>query len=149
MTIPRLLLLALLPAAAIALVACPSPETRSEALDPSSLPQDVRADYEVFAQRCSKCHSLSRPLNSGITDDDYWAMYVARMRRQPGSGISLEDSRVILRFLHYYSLDQIRKKQAHEADHAVPPATDAISPPPPVPGDAGASASSLTAGDAG
>jgi hypothetical protein len=33
------------------------------------------------------------------------------MRRQPGSGITEEDARVVLRFLHYYSLDQKRLKQ--------------------------------------
>ena len=62
--------------------------------------------------RCSKCHSLARPLNSGIIDDGYWKLYVARMRRQPGSGISLEDTDQILRFLHYYSMEEIRKAVA-------------------------------------
>ncbi len=75
------------------------PPSAKEGLDPSALPEDLRADYVVFAQRCSKCHSLARPLNSGIVDDDYWDMYVARMRRQPGSGISEGDARVIPRFL--------------------------------------------------
>jgi len=107
----RALALLALSVAVLAQTACPSPDARSETIDPITLPAEVRADYEVFAQRCSKCHSLSRPLNSGIVDDDYWTMYVARMRRQPESGISLEDSSVILRFLHYYSLEQIRKKQ--------------------------------------
>ena len=103
---------------AVASTGCPGPE---QSIDPQSLPEDVRADYAVFAQRCSKCHALSRPLNSGIVDDDYWAMYVARMRRQPASGISLEDSRVILRFLHYYSLEQRRKKErARQDDLALP-----------------------------
>ena len=122
-TLPlRLLLVAVVSVFPLALGACPSPDERSESIDPATLPQDVHADYEVFAQRCSKCHSLSRPLNSGIVDDDYWTMYVARMRRQPGSGISLEDSRVILRFLHYYSQEQIRKKQARAAGASAPPA---------------------------
>ena len=116
---------------ALAQTGCPSPPSRSETLDPSTLPQDVRADYEVFAQRCSKCHSLARPLNSGIVDDTYWAMYVARMRRQPASGISVEDARVVLRFLHYYSLEEIRKKQSHDSDH--PPATPPVTPPAPPP----------------
>jgi hypothetical protein len=117
------------------LAACPSPEDRSEGIDLPTLPQDVRADYEVFAQRCSKCHSLARPLNSGIADDEYWKMYVARMRRQPESGISLEDSRVILRFLHYYSLEQIRKKTARTtpAIEGLPPTPPAPSPPEPAP----------------
>lgn len=84
--------------------------SRGEGLDPSTIPGEVRADYDVFAQRCSKCHSLARPLQSGIDDDDFWRSYVARMRRQPGSGISPEDATVILRFLHYYSIEQKRLK---------------------------------------
>jgi hypothetical protein len=70
---------------------------------PEQIPPDLRADYHVFAVRCSKCHSLSRPLQSGITDDRHWASYIARMRLQPGSGITADDAPRILRFLSYYS----------------------------------------------
>jgi hypothetical protein len=76
----------------------------------AKLPPDVRTSYEVFAQRCSKCHSLARPLDSGIDDDAYWAMYVDRMRRQPASGISLADRAPILSFLHYYAEQQRSRK---------------------------------------
>ena len=110
-------LLALL--AALVAIGC-----RGEAppIDLPNLPESVRADYAVFAQRCSKCHSLSRPLNSGIVDDHYWAMYVARMRRQPESGISPDDAVTILRFLHYYSVEERRKKEAERLnDLALPP----------------------------
>jgi hypothetical protein len=127
-TLRRLLIAAVSASVLCLLPGCPSPDERSEAIDPTTLPQSVRADYDVFAQRCSKCHSLARPLNSGIVDDDYWAMYVARMRRQPESGISIDDSRVILRFLHYYSLEQIRKKAVRPT-----PAFDPL-PPSPAPG---------------
>jgi len=83
----------------------------SDEVDTAKLPTaDLRADYEVFAQRCSKCHSLARPLTSGIDDDEYWKRYVARMRRQPASGISPEDEVPILRFLHYFSDEQKKKK---------------------------------------
>jgi hypothetical protein len=101
---------------------------RSEGIDPSTLPDNVRADYDLFALRCSKCHSLARPLSSGIDDDEYWVEYVARMRRQPGSGISMEDTVGILRFLHYYSLDLKKKKEKHEES---PPAASVPSPSPP------------------
>jgi len=84
---------------------------RGEGLDASKLPDAVRPDYDVFAQRCSKCHSLARPLQSGIVEDEFWAMYVARMRRQPGSGITPEDTVIILRFLHFYSEEQRAKKK--------------------------------------
>lgn len=89
---------------------CAGAGFRSEGLETTTLPEDVRADYAVFAHRCSKCHSLARPLGSGISDMGYWSMYVARMRRQPASGISQDDAIPILRFLRYYSLEQKRKK---------------------------------------
>ena len=89
-----------------ALVACGGSSSESEV---ASTPA-ARADYDVFALRCSKCHSLARPLNSGIDDDGYWRAYVAKMRRQPGSGISAEDSVAILRFLHAYSVEQRKRK---------------------------------------
>lgn len=83
---------------------------QGDGLDPRSLPPGVGKDYELFAARCSKCHSLARPLGSGITDDAYWAKYVERMRRQPGSGISPADTTAILRFLHYYSQEQLARR---------------------------------------
>jgi mono/diheme cytochrome c family protein len=82
---------------------------RSEGLDAAALPAGVRPDYAVFAQKCSKCHSLARPLQSGVTDDAFWKEYVERMRRQPSSGISPADEIPILRFLHYFSLEQGRR----------------------------------------
>jgi hypothetical protein len=94
----------------ILVVACAA--GRSEGLDVATLPPDVRPDYELFAQRCSKCHSLARPLESGITDDSFWAKYVERMRRQPSSGISPSDVQSVLRFLHYYSEDQKKRRGA-------------------------------------
>jgi hypothetical protein len=119
----------LLVLAAVAMAGC-SGASRAEGLDASKMPEPVSRDYEVFAQRCSKCHSLARPLQSGIEDDGFWALYVARMRRQPGSGISLGDTTIILRFLHYYSEEQKRAK----GRAAEPPPSLAL---PPVTVDAG------------
>ena len=126
--------------------------SRTEGLDTSKLPEDVRADYGVFARRCSKCHSLARPLTTGITDDDQWVMYVNRMRRQPGSGISYEDQDRILRFLRYYAAD-LRQKEAEKKappPPAPPPASASTAPPasvppgPAPPGDAAAPAATTT-----
>lgn len=88
--------------------------TQHEGLDVAQLPEHVRPDYTLFARRCSKCHSLSRPLNSGIVDDQVWVAYVNKMRRQPGSGISPQDTTPILRFLHFYSIEQRRLKRMHD-----------------------------------
>jgi hypothetical protein len=130
----------------VALAGCSGWLARNEGLDVSTLPESVRPDYAVFAQRCSKCHSLARPLTSGIDEDDYWRTYVAKMRRQPESGISQDDTVVILRFLHYFSMDQKSKKGALEvpapvlppplAPSAAPsaaPSTVPSSSPPPLP----------------
>lgn len=84
-----------------------------EGIEPSKLPNEVQADYAIFARRCSKCHSLARPLQSGIDSDEFWVHYVARMRAMPGSGISSEDEAKILRFLSYYSAE-LRRKKAEE-----------------------------------
>jgi hypothetical protein len=69
------------------------------------LPEDVQRDYAVFANRCSKCHALARPLALATREDsdEFWARYVERMRRQPESGISASDGVAVRRFLHFYS----------------------------------------------
>ena len=85
---------------------------QGDGIDPRAVAGDARADYELFAQRCSKCHPLSRALNSGIDDDEFWKRYVERMRRQPASGISPEDTTPILRFLHRYSVEVKRARAA-------------------------------------
>lgn len=73
-----------------------------------SMPPDVQDAYRLFAARCSRCHTLARPLNSGITDPRHWRLYVSRMRRQSGSGISQNDAQTILVFLDYYA-EQVRE----------------------------------------
>ena len=137
----RFALLATVSAATLAaLSGCSGWAARNEGLDVSTLPESVRSDYAVFAQRCSKCHSLARPLTSGIDDDAYWVMYVAKMRRQPESGISQEDTVEILRFLHYFSVEQKAKKGApppepassSPAPSAAPSALPGAAPPVPV-----------------
>jgi len=105
---------------ALAAPACHRDTAHVEGVDISAYPPEVHDDYVLFTIRCSKCHALSRALQSGITDDAYWADYVERMRRQPGSGIAPEESPRIQRFLHYYSL-AVRARNAAPAPEAVPP----------------------------
>lgn len=95
-----------------AIAACTS---AGEGIEPSKLPSEIQGDYAVFARRCSKCHSLARPLQSGIYNDEFWAHYVARMRAMPGSGITAEDEVQILRYLRYYAAEQ-RKLRGEEDD---------------------------------
>ena len=95
-----------------------------DGLDVSGQPQQFKDDYALFANRCSKCHGLARPLNlaSHETSDEYWERYVERMRRQPGSGISPEDAVAIRRFLHVYSrLEKARHQREGDSTEAGAP----------------------------
>lgn len=111
-------------AAAMVSIAC---SAHKDGIDPSKVPDDLKSDYTLFTQRCSKCHALARPLNAGIKDDDQWVNYVNRMRRQPGSGISLNDQAHILRFLKWHA-GELRRKDAEKAAE-----TTKTAPPPPTP----------------
>lgn len=99
---------------------------RTEGLDTSKLPDDMKSEYQLFAVRCSKCHSLARALNAGITDDQQWIDYVNRMRRQPGSGISYDDQAHILRFLKWYAAETRRQKA--EKNGELPPVATSAAP---------------------
>jgi hypothetical protein len=133
-------------AAAALVIVTASACHRGEGLDPSKLPENIRADYDVFAHRCSKCHSLARPLTANITDDEQWVRYVNRMRRQPGSGISYTDQEAILRFLRYYAAD-LRRIQAEK--NGGPPAPPPPAPPPPAPPPPAPSAAPAATADGG
>jgi hypothetical protein len=95
-------------------LACAGARFGTEGIDVATVPPSLRADYEVFADRCSRCHTLARPLNSGFTTMRDWTNYVARMRRQPGSGINADDTVQILRFLEYFNAhrDSMRSAEA-------------------------------------
>jgi len=126
----RMLVAIVLAIASVGAAGCAT--SSRDGLDVAQLPETVRPDYALFARRCSKCHSLARPLGSGITDDTVWIAYVDKMRRQPGSGISPQDAAPILRFLHYYSSEQRRIKREHDEANggpATPAFSDAANPP--------------------
>jgi hypothetical protein len=102
--------------AALIILACGDSHTRwhADTVDVSSYPADIQQAYKVFANRCSRCHPLSRPLNSTIRDPQHWIRYVQRMRLQPGSGIDAQNGAVILRFLLYYHGERAKGGASHE-----------------------------------
>lgn len=114
---------------------------RGDRVDVSSYPPDIQAAYRVFAVRCSRCHTLARPLNAHITDPQHWIRYVTRMRRQPGSGINSSNADIILRFLLYYHREPESEPAPAPQEPAPPPpamvrptdppAVEAAPPPPP------------------
>jgi hypothetical protein len=92
-----------------------------DTLDVSSYPPDMRAAYKVFSVRCSRCHTLARPLNARIHDPRHWERYVARMRLNPASGINAKNGDIIIRFLVYY----MQQRQAAERAAEEPPVSGA------------------------
>ena len=74
----------------------------------SKYPDAIKDNYEIFSQKCSQCHKLSRPINSDYALPDEWSRYIKRMMHKPGSGISAGDAKKIYDFLVYDS--SVRKK---------------------------------------
>jgi len=83
-------------------------EKGAATIDISKYPEGIKEDYEVFSQKCTQCHRLSRPINSDYALPEEWSRYIKRMMRKPGSGISAGDGKKIYDFLTYDS--SIRKK---------------------------------------
>ena len=78
------------------------------AVDISKYPDGIKENYEVFSQKCTQCHKLSRPINSDYALPDEWSRYVKRMMHKPGSGINATEGKKIYEFLVYDS--SVRKK---------------------------------------
>jgi hypothetical protein len=77
-------------------------------IDVSKYPDGIKENYQLFSEKCTQCHKLSRPINSDYCLPDEWSRYVKRMMHKPGSGISAADGKKIYEFLVYDS--SIRKK---------------------------------------
>jgi hypothetical protein len=92
-----------------------------DVVDVSSYPQDIKDAYEVFAVRCSRCHTLARPLNARIHDAQHWERYVARMRRNPSSGINEKNASIIMRFLLYYMHQQDKAEGESDGEPSAAP----------------------------
>jgi hypothetical protein len=75
-------------------------------LDISSYPAPVQSAYKLFTGKCSKCHTIARPINTTMKRDE-WERYVKRMMHKPNSGISDSQGKQIFDFLIY---DQTERK---------------------------------------
>ena len=69
-----------------------------EAIDQPPAAIDINMAAATMEKRCSKCHNLDRIVGSR-KDAQGWLATVNRMRAQPDSGISAEDSRIIVSYL--------------------------------------------------
>lgn len=63
-------------------------------------PSKMQAYYKIYSQRCSKCHSLARSINTRMPPEK-WRRYVRRMANREGSGIPPKDAKRIYLFLKY------------------------------------------------
>jgi cytochrome c553 len=72
----------------------------------SAYPAQQQAAYKPFFTKCSKCHTIARPINTMMKRDE-WERYVKRMMHKPNSGISDSQGKQIFEFLAY---DQIERK---------------------------------------
>lgn len=81
-------------------------------IDVSKYPADIKARYKVFTDKCSKCHTIARPINCEFALDDEWERYIKRMMNKGGSLISSSDGKQIFEFLTYDS--KIRKKDLYD-----------------------------------
>jgi len=79
----------------------------------SKYPAAIQQDYAVFAQKCTQCHKLSRPINSDFVLPDEWSRYIHRMMSKPGSGIDGGTGAKIYDFVVYDS--SVRKKSMLDA----------------------------------
>ena len=77
-----------------------------DTIDVSSYPAEMQKDYKLFSSKCSKCHTIARPINTLMTRDE-WERYVKRMMHKPNSGISDSQGKQIFDFLIY---DQTNRK---------------------------------------
>lgn len=69
-------------------------------IDISKYPAEQQKAYKVFTEKCSKCHTIARPINTTMTSEQ-WEMYVKRMMHKPNSGISSSQGKEIFEFLAY------------------------------------------------
>ena len=81
-------------------------------IDVSKYPPEQQKAYKLFAEKCSKCHTIARPINTTMTREQ-WEMYVKRMMHKPNSGISNNQGKEIFEFLAYDQ--QTRKDKSPSA----------------------------------
>ena len=83
-------------------------EKGAASINVDNYPKGIQENYQVFAQKCTQCHKLSRPINSDYALPDEWSRYVKRMMHKPGSGIGSDEGKKIYEFLVFDS--SVRKK---------------------------------------
>ena len=71
-------------------------------IDVTTYSPKMQESYELFTRKCSRCHTVARPINSTFAPDE-WREYVYKMMRKPGSGLTPKTAEEIIKFLIYDS----------------------------------------------
>ena len=71
-------------------------------IDVSVYSSEMQENYKLFEQKCSRCHTLARAINSELTGEA-WRRYVYKMMRKAGSGLTPNTAEPIIQFLIYDS----------------------------------------------
>ena len=77
-------------------------------IDVTAYPPKMQEAYELFTNKCSRCHTVARPINSTFMPEE-WRKYVYKMMRKPGSGLTPKTAEEIIRFLMYDARHRERK----------------------------------------
>ena len=80
-------------------------------VDATSYPKEQQANYRLFTETCSQCHTPARALNSPLVSREDWRRFIRRMhartKMRAGAAISKEAAQAAIDFLAYDS--KIRK----------------------------------------
>jgi hypothetical protein len=81
-------------------------------IDVSKYPAAMKEKYKMFADLCSRCHTLARAINIDFVLDEEWERYIKKMMRRGKGVIQPADAAQIYEFLTFDS--KIRKKELYE-----------------------------------
>jgi hypothetical protein len=81
-------------------------------IDVAAYPLEIKKDYKVFADLCSRCHTLARAVNCDFVLEDDWERYIKRMMRRGRSLIKPEDAEKAFEFAVFDS--KLRKKDLYD-----------------------------------
>jgi hypothetical protein len=71
-----------------------------KSIDVYTYPAEQQQNYKLFVSRCSKCHTLARPINTTMSTPE-WMRYVNTMQHKPSSSITEPQAKEISEFLTY------------------------------------------------
>jgi hypothetical protein len=81
-------------------------------IDVSRYPSAMKDRYKLFADQCSRCHTLARAINIDFVLDEEWERYIKKMMRRGKGVIAPAEAAEIYEFLIFDS--KIRKKDLYE-----------------------------------